>query len=131
MFETFLQYIMPALGTAIGALLTALCGFLIIFINKKKEDLEKRLHNDMAAKYLDMVTDTITNCVQATNQTYVDELKKQNAFTKENQLNAFNLTLNAVSNILTDDCKEYLSTITEDVEAYLKAKIEAEVNFAK
>ena len=33
--------------------------------------------SDTADKYIAMLTDTITNCVVATNQTYVDALKER------------------------------------------------------
>ena len=85
----------------------------------------------MADKYIAMVTDTISACVIATNQTYVEALKKQNAFTAEAQKEAFQLTYNAVMAILTDDAKDYLAEIYGDVAAYITNKIEAEVNISK
>jgi hypothetical protein len=77
------------------------------------------------------VENTVTNCVIATNQTYVEALKKNNAFTAEAQKEAFNLTYNAVMAILTEDAKEYLAEIYGDVAAYITNKIEAEVNISK
>ena len=78
-----------------------------------------------------MIEQTIIDCVIATNQTYVETLKKQDAFTPEAQEVAFQKTLNSVLAILTDDCKEYLETITNDVNGYLEAKIESQVNLVK
>lgn len=78
-----------------------------------------------------MVTDTVTACVIATNQTYVEALKKKNAFTPEAQKEAFELTYNAVMAILTEDAKKYLAEIYGDVAIYITAKIEAEVNLSK
>ena len=78
-----------------------------------------------------MLTDTISACVIATNQTYVEALKKENAFTKEAQQQAFDMTFNAVMDVLTDDAKEYLTHIYGDLTAYISNKIEAEVQINK
>ena len=131
MNEVFLQYIAPALGTALGTIITAVAGYFLVYLNKKKKALQQELDNDIASKYLDMIEQTITDCVIATNQTYVESLKKQDAFTPEAQEVAFQKTLNAVLAILTDDCKLYLESVTNDVTGYLEAKIESEVNLVK
>ena len=131
MFAEFMEYILPVLGTALSALLSALLGFLVVYINKKKDALVEQVNSDIVDKYITKISETITDCVIATNQTYVEALKKEGAFTKEAQEEAFNRTLNNVLAILGEDCIEYLETITSDVEAYLKNKIEAEVNLNK
>ena len=124
MYNEFIEYILPVLGTA-------LLGYLVSYINKKKDALIEQVDSDIADKYIQKISETITDCVIATNQTYVEALKKEGAFTKEAQEEAFNRTLNNVLAILGEDCIDYLKTITSDVEAYLKNKIEAEVNLNK
>lgn len=131
MFTEFMEYILPVLGTALSALLSALLGFLVVYINKKKDALVEQVNSDIVDNYITKISETITDCVIATNQTYVEALKKEGAFTKEAQEEAFNRTLKNVLAILGEDCIEYLETITSDVEAYLKNKIEAEVNLNK
>lgn len=112
-------------------LLGVLTAYAIKFINFKSLEIQNQVDNDLADKYIAMITDTISACVMATNQTYVEVLKKQNAFTAEAQKEAFNLTYNAVMSILTDDAKDYLAEIYGDVSAYITNKIEAEVNINK
>lgn len=112
-------------------LLGVLTAYVIKFINFKSIEIQNQVDNDLADKYIAMITDTISACVMATNQTYVEVLKKQNAFTAEAQKEAFNLTYNAVMSILTDDAKDYLAEIYGDVSAYITNKIEAEVNINK
>ena len=121
----------PTIVNCLCLVLTALTGYFIAYINKKKKALQQEMNNEMVNKYSDMLEKTITECVQATNQTFVEALKKKNAFTPEAQKEAFNKTLEAVMSILTDDCMEYLNNITTDVNAYIYNKIEAEVNLAK
>lgn len=115
--------IIPLLGVATA--------FLINFIKIKSKEAQDKIDNDTADKYIAMLTDTITACVIATNQTYVEALKKDNAFTAEAQKEAFNLTFDAVMAVLTDDAKKYLTSIYGDLNAYISAKIEAEVNLNK
>lgn len=131
MYNQFLEYILPTLGTCLGVIITALGAYVVTYINKKKEEISQNMTNEKGKKYLDMVSETIIKCVIATNQTYVDALKKENAFTAEAQKEAFNRTFNNVMNILSEDCLLYLETITNDVEEYIKNEIEAEVNLNK
>ena len=123
LYQIFEACIVPLLG-----ILTA---YLIKLINIKSTEIQHQVQNDNADKYIAMVADTISACVIATNQTYVEALKKQNAFTAEAQKEAFNLTYNAVMAILTEDAKKYLTEIYGDVSAYITAKIESEVNISK
>ena len=74
----------------------AVTKFLIGFLAAKRDEIKSRTENDLAKKYIDMITDTITRCVIATNQTYVDTLKKQGSFDKEAQSLAFDMTYHAV-----------------------------------
>lgn len=131
MYNEFIEYIMPTLGTLLAGVISALGGFLIVYINKKKKALQESIDNDKAKKYIEMINTTIEDCVRATTQTYVDALKKQNAFTAEAQKEAFNMTVDNIVQILNDDCLNYLSTITQDVTDYIKNRVEAEVNIQK
>ena len=92
---------------------------------------KKKANNETASKYIDLLANTISDCVIATNQTYVEALKKENAFTAEAQKEAFQLTYDAVMSVLSDDAKVYLTSIYGDLTAYITTKIEAEVNLSK
>ena len=127
----WLSLLYEILQVCIIPLLGVLTAYIVKFINAKSDEIQHNVDNDMADKYIAMVTDTISACVIATNQTYVEALKKQNAFTAEAQKEAFQLTYNAVMAILTDDAKDYLAEIYGDVAAYITNKIEAEVNINK
>ena len=127
----WLPLLYEILQVCVIPLLGVLTAYIVKFINAKSAEIQHNVDNDMADKYIAMVTDTISACVIATNQTYVEALKKQNAFTAEAQKEAFQLTYNAVMAILTDDAKDYLAEIYGDVAAYITNKIEAEVNISK
>ncbi len=127
----WLPLLYEILQVCVIPLLGVLTAYVIKFINAKSAEIQHNVDNDNADKYIGMVADTISACVIATNQTYVEALKKQNAFTAEAQKEAFQLTYNAVMAILTDDAKNYLAEIYGDVSAYITNKIEAEVNISK
>ncbi len=111
--------------------LTALTFFLVRFIQSKTNELKSKTNDETLKKYLDMLDKTIVDCVLATNQTYVESLKGQNAFTKEAQMEAFKKTYDAIMAILTEDAKEYLNETLGDLSGYITTKIEAEVNTNK
>ena len=117
--QIFQVVIIPLLGA--GTL------YLVSLINTKKKELEQRIENEKAKEYLDMLETTITDCVIATTQTYVQALKDKNAFTIEAQKEALRRTYTAVMGILTEDAKEYLNKSVADLESYILSKIEANV----
>lgn len=127
----WLPLLYEILQVCVIPLLGVLTAFIVKYINMKSVEIQANVDNDMADKYIAMVTETISACVIATNQTYVEALKKENAFTAEAQKEAFQLTYNAVMAILTDEAKAYLAEIYGDVTAYITNKIEAEVNISK
>lgn len=112
-------------------LLGILTTYIIKYINLKSNEIVNRVDSDTADKYIKMLSDTITTCVIATNQTYVEALKKQNAFDTEAQKEAFKLTYEAVMKVLSEDSKIYLTELYGDLSAYIITKIEAEVNNSK
>lgn len=112
-------------------LLGILTTYLVKLIRKKNKELDAKVSKEVSKKYIDMLADTITDCVISTNQTYVDALKEANAFDKEAQKKAFELTYNKIMNVLTEDAKEYLTTIYGDLEIYITTKIESEVKLYK
>jgi hypothetical protein len=118
--EIFTIFIVP--------LLSLLTVYLIKVIRAKVENIKTRSDNELANKYISLLTDTICNCVIATNQTYVDALKGENIFDGEAQKEAFKRTYEAILAILSDDAREYLESIYGDLTKYIEECIEAEVN---
>ena len=127
----WLPLLYQILEVCVIPLLGILTAYVVKYINAKSAEIQNKVDNDTADKYIAMLDDTICACVIATTQTYVDALKKDNAFTKEAQQEAFNLTYNAVMAVLTDEAKKYLTTIYGDLTAYITNKIEAEVQINK
>ena len=112
-------------------LLTVLTAYIVKFINKKSESLQKTTDNELYKKYIALLDETITKCVIATNQTYVEALKNKNAFDAEAQKEAFKRTYESVMAILSIEAKNYLEHAVGDLNTYITKAIEAQVNINK
>lgn len=109
-------------------LLGVITAYIVSFIKAKTKELNTNNSNEILVKYLTMLSDTVCDCVIATNQTYVNALKDKNAFDAEAQKIAFEMTYNAVISVLSADAKEYLTNMYGDLSIYITNMIEAEVN---
>ena len=95
-------------------ILAILTKWLVSFIQQKMDEAAQKVDNELADKYLGMLSNTISKCVIATNQTYVEALKKD-----------------AVLTILEGDALNYLNEIIGDLDTYIDQQIEANVNLYK
>ena len=127
----WLPLLYQILEVCIIPLLGLLTAYIVKYVNAKSAEMQAKVENDKADKYIAMLDDTICACVIATSQTYVEALKKENAFTKEAQLEAFDKTFNAVMKVLSEDAKKYLTEMYGDLTVYITNKIEAEVSLNK
>ena len=105
--------------------------YLCYFIKVKIAELKEKTRNEKEKKYLDMLDKTVCEAVIATNQTYVEALKKAGKFDGAAQAGAFKKTYETVMKLLTEEAKTYLTTLVGDLEADIQNKIEAQVNLAK
>lgn len=121
--DIFQVCILPLLGV--------LTAFFVKWVNAQSAKIQNTIDDATLNKYMDMLTQTISDCVIATNQTYVESLKQQGKFDLDAQKEAFNLTKDAVLAILSEEAQIYLSTAVGDLNAYITKKIEAEVNLNK
>lgn len=105
--------------------------YLCYLIKVKIAEIKEKTKNEKEKKYLDMLDKTICEAVIATNQTYVEALKKAGKFDGAAQAEAFKKTYEVVMKLLTEEAKTYLTTLVGDLEADIQNKIEAQVNLAK
>lgn len=119
LYDIFDLCIIPLFGVLVA--------YVVKYINAKGNEIAANVDSELASKYIVMLTTTIADCVVATNQTYVEALKKEGKFDKDAQAKAFQMTYDAVMEILTDDAKEYLANFYGDLTLYLTKRIEAEV----
>lgn len=105
--------------------------YICYLISVKIKDAKKKTDDELAHKYLDMLDNTITKCVIATNQTYVNSLKEANVFDEDAQKEAFRRTYDSVMNILTEEAKTYITSIVGDLQTYVTNKIESDIPMVK
>lgn len=123
LYKIFEVCIIPLLGI--------LSMYVVKLIKIKTNEILNNTDSEMLKKYIEMLSTTISDCVSATTQTYVDNLKASGKFDEEAQKIAFNKTFEAVMNILTEDAKEYLTEVYGDLNTYITNRIEAEVKAQK
>lgn len=124
----YIELLQQIFQVCIIPLIGVLTAFLIQFIKIKQEEILGKAENETLEKYIKMLSDTITACVIATNQTYVNSLKEQGKFDAAAQKIALQMTYDAVLKILSEDAKEYLTNAFGDLEAFINQKIEESVN---
>ena len=127
----WLDILSKVFDVAIIPILGAATIYLVTLINVKKDEILKKTKDEMTEKYIELLNNTIIECVLATNQTYVEALKKQGSFDVEAQKHAFELTYKAVLDILSEDAEMYLNEVIKDLQVYITNKIEAQVIMLK
>ena len=127
----YIELLSQIFEVCIIPLLGVLTAYAVTYIKAKRDEIIIQSNNDLITKYSTMLTETIEACVLATNQTYVESLKKEGKFTVEAQQKAFTMTKNAVLNILSAEAKEYLTEAFGDLNTYVNKQIEAAVNVNK
>ncbi len=112
-------------------LLSLVSIYIIRWVNEKTNTLNEENENAYIDKYLTMLDKTITQTVTAINQTYVEDLKKQNKFDLDAQKHAFEQVYNTVISSLSEEGAFYLNEVITDLNAYITNKIEATVHEVK
>lgn len=118
--QVFELCIVPLLGLATT--------YLVKYLKTKSQEVSAKADNELASKYVSMLLDTVSTCVQATNQTYVDSLKNEGSFDILAQKEAFTKTKEAVIDVLTDEAKTYLASFYGDLDKIIENLIESKVN---
>lgn len=125
------EIVIQIIQVCVIPLLGILTKYLVDYLTAKRNEINSKTDNETAQKYTNMIYQTVVDCVIATNQTYVDSLKKSGSFDEAAQKEAFNRTMNAIMTIISDDAKEYITEATGDLNTYLTQLIESEVNKRK
>lgn len=115
--DAILTPILAAVGTALAGAITFGITRLIALINRK-------IGNEKLARAVEIIGDIVIAAVETTNQRFVDDLKKEGKFNKENQKLAFEMTLATVKQMLTEETEKILREAFGDIEVYIATLIE-------
>ena len=89
--------------------------------------LRKKLQNDTQIKYLGKFEQLVADAVNQVQQTYVANLKAQDMFDKEAQLEALAKVKAIVLNTMNDRMQEIVIDAVGDFDTYMRSLIESEV----
>lgn len=120
-WEEVLALVLNSLLKILG---TILIPYLVYVIRKK-------VQNDTVSSYIEDALLVVYSAVECTNQTFVDELKKDGLFDKEAQKEAFERSKNLVLKLLSEAAKEAIIKSCGDLETWVATQIESAVAEAK
>jgi hypothetical protein len=92
---------------------------------KLSEYLQTKIKNEKQRQLLVNITSIITSNVQSVFQTFVEGLKKDNKFNREEQLKALNKAREAILKELSSEAISYISENYNDVGVWLNKQIES------
>ena len=122
---------MENLGNILIPLLVTVITICICMMTSK---IAKDAARTAPSKYSEIIyglENIVNKAVITTNQTFVNELKKQGKFDKEAMQEAYRRTYESIVASLSQSFFEYIDEETVDVDVLLKNMIEASVNWNK
>jgi len=105
-------------------LITAGGAYAVALIRRGTAKIEKQIDNELASKYIDMASEAVVQAVAYTSQVFADSLKVDGAFTKEKQIEAFNMAKDKALEIISDTSLKAINDVYGDLDAWLDTKIE-------
>ena len=122
---------MENLGNILIPLLITIITICICTITSK---IAKNAAESAPSKYSEIIyalENIVNKAVITTNQTFVNELKKQGKFDKEAMEEAYNKTFNSIVASLSQSFFEYIDEENIDIDTLLKNMIETSVDWNK
>lgn len=90
-----------------------------------KTFINNKVKNTKYAEYLTRALDLVANGVKVTYQTYVEDLKGKDAFTKEAQEEALAKAKETIVSQMSCEVKDYISSTFGDFDQWLVSHIES------
>ena len=122
---------MENLGNILIPLLVTVITICICIMTRK---VAKNAARTAPSKYSEIIyglENIVSKAVITTNQTFVNELKKQGKFDKEAMQEAYKRTYESIVASLSQSFFEYIDEETIDIDVLLKNMIETSVNWNK
>lgn len=111
--------------TVLLAVIPILTTQITKYLDSKTKQVKEITKDEEINKYIDYANEAIKQVVLSVKQTFVDTLKKQDAFSEERQKEAFEKAKSQILMILTKESKEALQLAYEDIDIWLNTKIES------
>ena len=122
---------MENLGNILIPLLITIITICICMMTNKVAKDAARTAPSKYSEIIYALENIVSKAVITTNQTFVNELKKQGKFDKEAMEEAYNKTFNSIVASLSQSFFEYIDEETIDIDTLLKNMIETSVDWNK
>lgn len=127
-----LRDILVEICTSVAILaLVVLTSYAAKMFHIKCEQWQSKTDSESLRALIEKVDYIVQTCVEATNQTIVDDLKKKGALTDEEKRRAFNKTFESVQNMLTDEDKQRIADNFGDISTYVTNSVENYIKTSK
>ena len=133
-WDKFLGDLVEALIPILIALLTALIGYAITFLKKKTELIKDEQLRNIIQRALDEANEVADQAVLATQQKFVDNIKKareDGKLTKEEAKEAMDMAISYFKTHITDENLKILEKLYIDVDKWLEDFLEAKLGQLK
>jgi hypothetical protein len=121
------EWFVNALGVVVVAFATGLAGIISLLFLRLQNWLATKTKNETLQKATLLAQDLVLSAVQAVQQTFVEQLKKDGKFDKDAQLEALEKALKLVLAQIKPDAMAILTEAYGDLSKWLTMQIEATV----
>ena len=126
-----MEFVKDLFYIVVTAAVPVITAYVCKFLYAKWTEGKVKIENEKISNTLDNVVTMVLDVVEATNQTFVDELKKNGTFTKEAAAEAFKISKDKALAMLSIEAAEIITEVYGDVSVYLDTLIEAPVKQLK
>ena len=112
-------------------LIVAVSSFLIALIRKQTLKIEEKIKDEKIKGMLSTAESVVSQVVATVSQTYVDALKKNGKFGKDEQEKAFEMSKNKINKLLTIDVIQALQENYGNIDEWIVTKIEETISKSK
>ena len=131
MGETLRQIVITVGVMLLGAFVATLLAMFGAFAHTKLQQWKQKVNNEQLKSLIDKLDFVIQMAVEATNQTFVNDIKNGGKMTDEEKKEAFNKTLESIMQMLSEQDKEQITEQFGDMATYITNNIEAYIGSKK
>ena len=125
------EIIIEVLTSVACLALASIAYYAAKFIHNKCQQLKQKTDSEALKALIDKIDYIVQLCVEATNQTFVDDKKKQDAFGEEEHGEAFSQTFDSIDMMLTDEDKAKIAEVFGDIPTFIRTSIENYIKNSK
>lgn len=125
------EVIKTVLTLLLAAFLSTLLIMLGQWVHKMLQLWKQKVDNEMLKSLIDKLDYIVQKCIDATNQTFVNDIKNGGKLTDAQKKEAFNKTFESIMDMLTQEDIDKIAEQFGDVPTYITNTIEATIGNTK